>query len=138
MRWSDIPLRPSTAALRQFAGLWILFLGGAGCWRLFHDGAPGRGGVFILLALGVGLPGLLYPRLLRPLFVGWMCLVFPLAWIVSHALLAVVFYGILTPLGLCFRVIGRDVLALRRRRGYDSFWKPKPMAADQRSYFRQS
>ena len=72
-----------------------------------------------------------------PVFVGWMVLVYPVGWLASHLLLACVYYGLFTPLGLFFRVIGRDVLGRRFRRDQDSYWAVKPGAEDVRSYFRQ-
>ena len=53
-------------------------------------------------------------------------------------MLAVLFYGLFTPVALLFRLIGRDALSLRRRAGTASYWKPKPAAPAVRSYFRQS
>jgi hypothetical protein len=135
MRWSDIPRNPSGRLLRQFAGLWLLFFGGLACW---HGLARHRVGLALAaLALAVGLLGLLWPRAVRPVFVAWMVLAFPVGWAVAYALLAVVFYGIFTPLGLGFRLAGRDVLGLRRPAGRESYWWPKPAADGVASYFRQ-
>ena len=33
MTWNDIPRNPSTATLRQFAGLWLVFFGGLAIHR---------------------------------------------------------------------------------------------------------
>ena len=73
---------------------------------------------------------------MRPVFVGWMMLAFPLSWLVSHIALAIVFYGFFTPLALVFRLSGRDPLALKRR-NTESYWQPRPQATDVRRYFRQ-
>ena len=39
-----------------------------------------------------------------------MVLAFPIGWTVSQVILAVMFYGLFTPIGLVFRLIGRDPL----------------------------
>ena len=65
----------------------------------------------------IGLLGLLWPRVIRPVYVGWMVLAFPIGWTVSQAMLAVMFYGLFTPIGLLFRLIGRDPLHRARRAG---------------------
>ena len=47
------------------------------------------------------------------------------------------FYGLFTPIGLVFRLIGRDPLQRARRPGSESYWTPKPAPADLRRYFKQ-
>jgi hypothetical protein len=85
----------------------------------------------------MGLAGLARPSLLRWLFVGWMKVAFPLNWIVSELVLALIFYVVLTPLALFFRLVGRDALDLKVSAGRASYWVPKPPASDVRRYFRQ-
>ena len=87
-------------------------------------------------ALGVGVPGLWRPRSVRRVFVGSMVLTFPAGWVVSRLLLAGLFHAVFTPLGLLFRLSGRDVLCLGRRQGMDTYWVPKPAAAHVGRYFR--
>ena len=136
MTWSDIPRNPSRTTLRQFAGLWLLFFGGLGCRHLLGQDQSLSGWLLLALGLGIGLGGLIRPRLLRPLFVGWMIAVFPVGWLISRLVLGVIFYGVFTPLGLWFRLRGRD--ALRVRRGAAAtHWMPKPIAASAASYYRQ-
>ena len=89
------------------------------------------------LALMIGLLGLLWPRMIRPVYVGWMILAFPIGWTVSQAMLAVMFYGLFTPIGLLFRLIGRDPLHRARRGDLETYWSPKPSADDPRRYFKQ-
>ncbi|HYB40234.1 MAG TPA: SxtJ family membrane protein, partial [Candidatus Methylomirabilis sp.] len=89
------------------------------------------------LALSIGLLGLIRPPAIRPIFVGWMMLVFPIGWVVSHVLLALVFYGLFTPVALVFRLVGRDALALGRRRTARSYWQARRQASDARQYFKQ-
>lgn len=137
MRWSDIPFSPPERMLRQFAGLWLAFFGGLALWQGLAQGRAGLGLGLAALALAVGVLGLVRPRAIRPVFVGWMVLAFPIGWLISHTLLAVVFFGLFAPLGLAFRLFGRDVLALRPRADLATYWQPKPAPADVRRYFRQ-
>jgi hypothetical protein len=137
MRWSDIPRNPSDRTLRQFAGLCLLIFGGLAGWRLVQDGPTPLALVLGAAALGLGLPGLVRPRLLRPVFVGWMMLTFPIGWLMSQVILLLMFGLVITPIGLCFKAIGRDALGLRRTGPVTSYWRPKPMPVDVRRYFRQ-
>jgi hypothetical protein len=137
MTWADIPWKPSNHTLRQFAGLWIVFFAGWACHQGFVHGNPGRAALFAGLAVTVGPVGLWQPQWIRPIFVGWMIAVYPIGWTVSHVLMAVLFYGVFTPVALVFQMIGRDALCLRHRSGQTTYWAPKAVATDMRSYFRQ-
>jgi hypothetical protein len=137
MRWSDIDFRPPRKTLRQFAGLWLAFFGGLALWQGLVRGHAGLAGVFAVLALTIGPLGLVRPGWLRPIYVGWMILAFPIGWTISQVILALMFYGLFTPIALVFRLLGRDVLHRARRPGMESYWTPKPAAADLRSYFKQ-
>ncbi|MEO6811640.1 MAG: SxtJ family membrane protein, partial [Isosphaeraceae bacterium] len=132
MRWSDIPFSPPIRMLRQFAALWMVFFGGIAAWQGLV-----RGRVEIALALGtlaiaVGGLGLIWPKSVRPIFVGWMVLAFPIGWTVSLLVLALVFYGLFLPIGLVMRLSGRDALWLRPQPGRSTYWTAKPMPTDVR------
>jgi hypothetical protein len=137
MRWYDIPRNPETRTLRQFAGLCLLIFGGLAVWNGVVHHRPVVAGVFAVLALGIGVPGLVAPRVVRPVFVGWMVLAFPIGWVVSHITLALLFYGLFTPIGLVMRLAGRDPLCLRPGPTTESYWTPRAAPADVRRYFRQ-
>jgi polyferredoxin len=136
MRWSDLPLNPSARMLRQFAGLWMAFFGGLAAWHFFRRPDHGHAFVLAVLAVSVGPVGLVAPSFVRPIFVTWTVLAFPIGWVVSRLLLLLLFCGIVTPIALLFRVTGRDPLR-RRIRGRDTYWLPKPAPADVASYYRQ-
>jgi hypothetical protein len=138
MRWFDLPLHPAPRVLREFAGAWLVFFTGLAAWQGFWLNHPGPAYLLLSLAVAVGPLGLIFPRLVRPLFLGSLVISYPIGWVVSHLALALVFFGVLTPLGLCFRLLGRDVLARRRPPTYDSYWQAKQGARDVPSYFRQS
>ena len=137
MTFSDIPFRPSGRVLRQFAGAWLVFFLALAAWQWWRHGNATAAGVLAGVAVTVGGAGLLHPPLLRWLFVGWMVLVFPIGWLVSQTLLLVVYFLILTPLALFFRLTGRDILLRRPRTAPATWWLPKETPADIGRYFRQ-
>ena len=100
--------------VRQFGGLWLVFFLGLAAWQSLAHGPSTTSALAAAVAL-LGAVGLARPRVVRPVFVGWMMLAFPVSWLVSHVALAIVFYGFFTPLTLVFRLSGRDPLALKRR-----------------------
>ena len=79
---------PPTKTLRQFAGLWLVFFGGLAAWQGFVRRHATLAIVLAVLALTIGPLGLLWPRLIRPVFVAWMVLAFPIGWTVSQLMLA--------------------------------------------------
>ena len=137
MIWSDIPFQPTRKALRQFSAAWLLFFLAFGLHQYLVRGHHTVGTVMIIAAVVAGLPGLIWPASLRWLFVGWMVLAFPIGWLVSLVMLLVMFYCVITPVALLFRLRGRDLLLRKPAPGQASFWLPKPPPADVRSYFRQ-
>jgi hypothetical protein len=137
MSWSDLPLRPTPRALRQFAGAWLVFFLAFGAHQYLVRKHPSAGLFLIGLALIIGLLGLIKPSAVRGLFVGWMVLAFPIGWVISLLMLLLMFYCIFTPVALLFRISGRDLLCRKRVPARATFWLPKQMPQDVRSYFRQ-
>ena len=62
----------------------------------------------------------------------------PVGVVVSRVLLGVLFFGLFTPVGLVFKLIGRDALARQYKPEQTSYWEPKPGTTDIRGYLRQS
>jgi hypothetical protein len=89
------------------------------------------------IAVTIGPLGLVRPDWMRWVYVGWMVLAFPIGWTVSQVMLTVMFFGLFTPIGLIFRLIGRDPLHRARSAERNSYWSPKPAPADLRRYFKQ-
>jgi len=75
--------------------------------------------------------------LIRPIFVGLILLTFPIGWVVSHLLLGLIFYGLVTPIGLILRISGHDPLQLKKPSG-NSVWKTPVGKTDATRYLRQS
>ena len=59
--------------------------------------------------------GAVIPSLLREIYKGWMFLGHILGWINTRIILGVLFYGIVTPMGVVMRLAGRDPM----RRSFD-------------------
>jgi hypothetical protein len=128
----------SGSTLRQFAGLWVLFFGWLACWQSVWRGHVAWAIVFAALALAVGLRGLIWPQTIRPVFALLTAVTLPIGWVMSRVILAVLFYGVFTPVAIFFRLIGRDILGRRPAPNCTTYWTPKPAPSDVQSYFRQS
>jgi hypothetical protein len=136
MTWADIPRNPSPKMLRQFAAAWLVFFGIAAV-RLYHRGHHTAGEIVGVVAVVVGVIGLIKPMFVRRIFVTWMILAFPMGWLVSQLMLLVMYYLFLTPVAVLFRLTGRDLLLRKAQRNATTYWLPKRTPSDVRSYFRQ-
>jgi hypothetical protein len=75
--------------------------------------------LFLLLGAVFSVFGAFTPGLLRLPYRFWMTLSFILGFLVSHILLAFLFFFLLTPLGLLSRLHGK-----RKPEAETSYWKP--------------
>jgi hypothetical protein len=137
MRWSDIQFDPPRKILRQFAGLWLVVFGGMALWEILGRGRIGVGAILAVLAITIGPLGLIRPEWVRFIYVGWMILAFPIGWTISQIILAAMFFGLFAPIGLMFRLLGRDALQRAHRPELESYWQPKANSTDLRRYFKQ-
>jgi hypothetical protein len=66
-----------------------------------------------------------------------MYLVFPLGWLISHAILATIFFLILTPIGLVARLVRHDPMERRTEPSKSSYWTQRRQEATPERYLRQ-
>ena len=137
MRWSDVTALPTDRKLREFAGSAVIVLAILAAWQLLVPGGIALAGVFAVAAVVVGLIGVARPRWLAPVFTLWMIVAFPIAWLVSYFVLAVIYFGLITPLGLAFRLFGRDAQGRSWPGRQDSYWRNKPAADNPERYLQQ-
>jgi hypothetical protein len=141
-----LDLRPDTRKLRQFGatalvafailGL-VLRARGALFGVPLGEAAAPLGLALVALGALSGLFALLWPRGNQPLWVALSVATFPLGWVLSYLVLALLFYGLLTPLGVVFRLLGRDPLERRFEPDRASYWKDLAEIDDDERYFRQ-
>ena len=95
--------------LRQFGLLVGAVFTVIGLWPLIFRGEPLR-----LWAIGLGgfliVLGAILPQILAPIHKGWMWVGHIWGWINTRILLGIVFYLLITPIGLVFRLMGKDTM----------------------------
>ncbi|MEW5977283.1 MAG: SxtJ family membrane protein [Acidobacteriota bacterium] len=134
----EINRNPSLSELRQFGLLWLplFFIVAAGLfwfrWQAPLPALIASGAAVLSWAVTAAAP-----QRMRPVYVGWMRAAYPVGWLIAHLLLSVIYFVILTPIGLVMRLSGRDALQRRFDRGAASYWTPRPTQATMKSYFRQ-
>ncbi|MBI3271635.1 MAG: hypothetical protein HYZ53_21775 [Planctomycetes bacterium] len=142
--------RPDARKLREFGLTMLVGLGllGAlfrfGCWpvgglRSWPLGAasPRAGLALWLVGLAVGLPALTGGKAGWPGYRAVMGLSYLLGSVIGPVLLAALYYGLFTPMGLVMRLVGRDALRLRREPSADTYWRDLPPPHEPARYLRQ-
>ena len=69
--------------------------------------------------------GALLPRALKYVYLAWMSVAFVLGFVISHLILGLFFFLIITPVGLVARIFGEDFLGLKLDRQAKSYWIPR-------------
>jgi len=134
----QLDLNPSSDKLRQFgwiSPIMLLSIGLVLRWRV---------GLSLGALAGMCLFGLLVfaasrvsPRLVRPVYVGLTIIGYPIGWVISHLVMALFYFGIITPVALVFRLLGRDTLHRRWDSGSETYWTEHPKCDSSTQYFRQ-
>jgi len=134
----EVPATLPESQLRQFAGLLVAIFGALFAWSLYrHHGEPTAVSVVGLVVASVmGLPGLVYPASIRPVFLTAMAVTRPIGHLVSTALMGLIYFGLLTPLALLFRLTGRNPLDCRPT-AHATYWEPKGQPKSVQRYLRQ-
>jgi Saxitoxin biosynthesis operon protein SxtJ len=133
----DINRNPSRRDLTWFGLLLVVFFGLVGALVLWH--AQSAIAAWIIWSLGAIL-GIVYfaVRPLRhPLYIGWMSVFYPIGWTVSHLILGIIFFLVLTPIGLLMRLCGYDPMQRQFEREAPSYWLSHNPTDDTARYFRQ-
>ena len=133
----DINWNPPPKELRVFAVLqFVFFLIVAGVVYRRSE-AAGAATALIAATAAVAVVGLVKPTWLRVMYVVWMAAVFPIGWLVSHLLMAMVFYLVVTPIGLMMRMLGRDPMHRKADPDAETYWQPRTPSPGTKRYFRQ-
>jgi len=128
---------PGPADLRTFGRLLVPFVAAFGAVVRLRTGSPDAALTIWVAGGFVAAVFLAVPAARRPIFLGWSGLTYPIGWIVSHAVLAVVFYLVITPIGVVLRRVSGDPLDRRLEPARPSYWIERHAQPAVRRYFRQ-
>lgn len=139
--------KPDRSQLRGFGVVCLVAFTALGAWAYFRhnilffavseSSARATGIVLWVVAALCMVVGRVAPGALRPLWVTLMAVAWPIGLVVSHVVFGVVYFCVFTPIGLVFRLIGRDPLARRFEPARTSYWVEHKPVTDVRRYFRQ-
>jgi hypothetical protein len=105
---------------------WI-FIGGFGLagLALFFRGHQAMAWKIWVSAGTIGALAIVVPAWAKPFYWAWMGLGFVVGAVMSRVVMTVIFYAVLTPLSLVFRIMKRDPLKIRQIKS-ESYWVSLP------------
>ncbi|MFT7536689.1 MAG: hypothetical protein ACI85K_002643 [Hyphomicrobiaceae bacterium] len=136
-----LDLNPAPHIIKQFAWFAVIGMGLLGFAALkFTVGFAWDHPVF-LTAIGIGVVQLLLflvgvSIMSRTLFVVLSVAFVPIGFVLSHVMLAAIYYLVLTPIALVFRLIGRDVIGKKLDKNAKSYWHERSGDRPAASYFK--
>jgi sorbitol-specific phosphotransferase system component IIC len=88
------------------------------------------GAAFLITAVGIFLP-----HALRPVNYVWAGIGLAVSRVTKPIALAVLYFLVITPIGLCLRLRRHDSMRTKRRSGVQSYWEPYQKANSMKTQF---
>jgi len=129
---------PTPSQLRWFTLLWFpaavlviaLMIHFKLAWTTFAA-------VLFLTSLALIPVGLVRPGVMKRIWIGWMIAVFPIGFVVSHGVIFLLWYGVITPVGFALWLSGYDGMNRLLDPTVKTYWEPHSPHATRSRYFRQ-
>lgn len=142
----ELNLNPDRKTLRQFGVIAFVGFGVLAALAYYEKlvFAFGLGsarltvvGIFLAIGTLALFFSLVYPKANRFLYVGLSIVAFPIGFVLSYVIMGTLYFLIIAPIAILFRVFGKDPM----HRGYDpnapSYWTDAKPPRDKESYFHQ-
>ena len=128
-------LNPTRRELRWFGWLWFPAFCVLAGLSLYRRGVPALAVSVWSVAAAAAVAALVNPMAIRPLYRLLIRVTFPIGWVVSHVIVAVSYFLVMTPIGYLMR-LSHDPMRRAFNRSAKSYWIDcEPSKPDR--YFRQ-
>ena len=93
----------------------------------------------ILMIKGIFLfvGGLSIPIILKPIYIIWMIFATIMGWLMTRFILSLLFYGLITPISLIARLMGKNFIYLRWDKINNSYWNYRSNKVQNVDYEKQ-
>lgn len=141
--FKEVNWQPDTAALRTFARSLVIGFPCLAVVFLLAGILAGQGGnvSFALKLGGIGAAaGVLFyavPAIAKPFYVIWYALACCVGFVVGNLLMGLIFYVLVTGIGLVKRLGGRQAIRKTPDPQADTYWVDAPPAPEPKRYYRQ-
>jgi len=146
MALAAVQIHATDKQLRQFGYAGLIIFGALGAWALVYQTLLGYGlgesymivgGLLVALSACCGLGAIAWPKAVRPIYIVMALVAFPIGFVISHVVLALVYYLVFTPIGLIMRLLGKDLMHRKIDPDANTYWTEHPQTTDMRRYHRQ-
>jgi len=142
----EINFNPDTKTLRQFGVIAFIGFGILAALAyyerlIFSFGLGDARMTVVAIFAAIGSVALLFslvaPKANRILYVGLTLLAFPIGFVLSYVIMGTLFFLIIGPIAVFFRLFGKDPLHRTYEPSAPTYWQPAKPARDKESYFHQ-
>ena len=133
----DLPTEPGPLERKLFGALVVLFcglIGGFLMWKLDWDAVA-----WVLWSIGALVATVYYavPPLQNRIYRGWLMTFYPIGFVISHVVLAAIWYLLFTPIALLRRLIRGDPLKRGPEPDAETYWIDRDGPVESSRYFKQ-
>ena len=128
---------PPRSQLAVFGLIWLVFFAGFGALMLWRGRPWSLVGPVWVMAAVVPAIGWIVPAFMRIVYLGMAYLTFPIGFVLSFVLMVIIYYLVLTPVGLIMRIVGYDPIRRAFEPKAQSYWIARSGDDSAKRYFRQ-
>tara|TARA_Y100000816_G_C25849215_1_gene443641 strand:+ start:122 stop:535 length:414 start_codon:yes stop_codon:yes gene_type:complete len=93
--------------------------------------------LFIFIAGSLISLGFLIPFILKPIYLVWMIFAVILGWFMTRLILSLLFSLVITPIGLVLKIMGKDLLELKKDVVQGSYWNVRDRDKEQNQNYEK-
>tara|TARA_X000000368_G_C22712834_1_gene571831 strand:+ start:173 stop:586 length:414 start_codon:yes stop_codon:yes gene_type:complete len=93
--------------------------------------------LFIYIAGSFISLGFLIPIILKPIYLVWMIFAVILGWFMTRLILSLLFSLVITPIGLILKIMGKDLLELKKQVVQESYWNVRDPDKEQNQNYEK-
>ena len=128
-------IKSEKSDLRKFGitiGILLMIIAGILFWKEKESFQ-----IFLTIGAVLCVFSIVIPIALKPIYWIWMIFATILGWIMTRVILSILFYVIITPIGLISRLFGKQFLELKWNEKNSTYWNYRSDKLDKRSYEKQ-
>ena len=138
MALMDINWHPDKNELRKFGDISLAMFLVFGLILAWQERVSAQTALIIAtVGLVIYVISRTYVSGVKPIYLAAYGVTYPLGWVLSQVILGIIYYLIVTPIGIIFRLMGRDLLHRNYDRQAETYWVNHKPAGDMKRYFKQ-
>ncbi len=131
-------LNPSKKMLRDFGDIALCMCNVIGGLLVCLDKLSARGFfVFCLIGVIIYVLSRISTTLVKPIYQGMMLVTFPIGYVVSHIVMGLFYYVVVTGVAFVFKLLRRDHLHRKYNPQAKTYWLTYTKKRPSENYFRQ-